>query len=211
MISRTTVPVLLSLVLAAVGGCGGADDDLSATTGTPATTSQETSEGTADGADWADGICAATLDVQVSIDELGTSIQVDVGSGTAALEQVKQQVAVRAEALAADVEALADAVRALPDPPDPDLTAAAQDLEDDRQALSAAVGDLRAAVSDATAAEDAASFLQAVPAVAEQLAVTRLQATALRGGLQELATVGSETVRASIAEADACGELLVQP
>jgi hypothetical protein len=178
-------------------------------TQTPATTAE--GDGTASGADWADGVCAATLDLQASVDELGQSIQVDVGSGQAALDQLKEQVGAQAQSVAADAEALGDALRAVPEEADPDLAAAAADLQADREALADSVDDLRAAVSDLTAAADASSVVQALPAVAEQLVATRLQAAAVQGSLQELSTTGSQVVRASIADADACGDLLVQP
>jgi hypothetical protein len=209
MTTRPVVAVLLALVLASAGGCGGGSEEQPAATSAPATAAE--GDGTASGADWADGVCAATLDLQASVDELGQSIQVDVGSGQAALDQLKEQVAAQAAAVTADAEALGDALRAVPEQADPDVAAAAADLQADREALGESVDNLGAAVTDLAAAADASSAIQALPAVAEQLVATRLQATAVQGSLQELSTTGSEAARASIADADACGDLLVQP
>lgn len=204
--TRTAVALTAMLALT-LAGCSQASEDDPVPTPTPTATEQAGDSESA-GTQWAEGVCVATSDLQASIDQLGTSVEIDPTSLSDALDQVRDQVSTQAEAVTMDVEALGEAVTAVPDDLDPTVAAAAEDLQSDRQALADAVNDLQAAVAGLTGADDAVAAARELPGVVEALAVTRVQATALRGSLQELSTAGSDALRAAFANADACGDLL---
>lgn len=194
--------VMIMVLVGAFGlwACGGGSDE-------PTETGAAASSAT----DWADGICMAMADVESSVDDLGTSLEIDLGSAGEVLGQVKDQVAAQADAVAADVKVLADAVTSLPVDPDPEVASAAADLQESQTALSSSVDALRAATAEVTAAETGAQLVAAVPGVTQQLALVRADATGFRASVQELATAGSETARAAFADADSCTDMLGAP
>jgi hypothetical protein len=197
----------LALALAAtMSGCGTSEDTVADATVSPeaAVTPDAAAPGATDAVAWADGVCTAADDLESSLDSLGSSLEVDLGSAPQVRAQIAEQVQGQVDVVRDDVRALASAVAAVPEESDPDVVAAAEDLEADRQALEGSVGALRDAAEQLTDATDAASTVEGVGAVVAQFTVVRLDAATFADSLESAADQGATSVRAAFVDAAGC-------
>jgi len=185
------------IIAAGLSGCGG-----SAGTGSESTPSLEGS--TSDAASWAGGVCSAADGLEQSLDALGASLEVDLGSDQAVVEQIGSQVQQQADNVRDEVEALTSALTDVPEDADPELAAAAEDLQADRQSLEESVAGLRDAASGLAEATDAASLARGVAAVAAQLAVVQRDAATFADAIETTAEEGATAVRAAFVDAPEC-------
>jgi hypothetical protein len=205
------VPTSLALGFLLLGGltaCGGTDTNEPEATAESTATSSPDSVSSGDATAWAGAVCSAADDVESSLDALGTSLQVDLGSGTNLADQVVPQIESQVSVVGDSVSQLATAVAAVPADADPELSEAAADLDADRQALQASVDDLRAAADEVTAASGGAAVVEGVRGVAAQLALVRLDAVTFADSLRTTAEQGSTAVRAAFVDAPECDRRL---
>lgn len=212
--SNTRAPAGVALglvVLLGLTACGGstADDDAAPTGPSGATASADATGSTdamssTDATAWAGAVCVAADDVEASLDALGTSVQVDIGSGTNLADQVVPQIESQVGDVGDSVSQLAATVASVPQGTDPELSAAADDLDVDRQALEGSLDGLRAAAGSLSEASGGAAVVDGVRAVATQLALVRLDAVTFADSLRTTAQQGSTAVRTAFAEAPSC-------
>lgn len=205
MARRATSGLLVALAVA-ISACGGTDETGDAPTQAATPTPTETGDAStsADAVAWAGGVCSATDALEQSLDALGTSLEVDLGSDEKVVDQLGPQVQAQADAVRADAAALTSALTALPDPADPDLEAAAQELQSDQQSLEESAAGLRDAASGLSEATDAASLAQGVAAVAAQFTIVQLDARTFADTIQTTAEQGAAAARAAFVEAPEC-------
>lgn len=154
--------------------------------------------------DWAEGICVAVEEVEASLQALGSSLEIDQESDADAIEQVQEQVEEQTDALVSNVEDLGTAVRDVPMEADPEVTTAADELEQEGAALDDSVVDLQDAASTLTDAENVPDAAAAVADTATQLSATVDQAEAFASSVQSLASEGQGSVQEAFAEAPTC-------
>lgn len=195
MFIRTAAAVATAVVLA-VSGCSGTSETTEDTADESASTAGLT--------DWADGVCSAADAVEASLDDIGSSLEVDLGSSDAVRDQLGEQVRTQAEAARDDVRDLAAAISSVPTGSDAEVEAAVAQLQEDQQTLQESIDELRVTASGLADAENVGALASEIGAVGAGLAQTRTDAAAFAAGLRALAETGSESIRAAIAEAPAC-------
>jgi hypothetical protein len=205
---RGVWPVAVIVLAVGLGGCGGTAQTGAEPTQSPLATAPATpsSDGTtsSDAVAWAGGVCSAADGLEQSLDALGASLEVDLGSDQQLVDQLGPQVEAQAEDVRAAVETLTSALTAVPEPADPDVVAAAEELQAERQSLQDSVAALQEAAATLGAASDTASLVQGVAAAVAQLAVVRLDAATFADGLQSAAEQGATAVRAAFVDAPEC-------
>jgi hypothetical protein len=204
-VTRRTGWLVLGLaLLGGVTACGDSTDPQTAPTTSAELTSTAQASSAADATAWAGGVCAAADDLETSLDDLGSSLQVDLGSGQDLSDQIGAQVQEQVDAVADAAGELAAAVVSIPSEADPDVAATAEQLEADREAVQASVDALRAAAGELVDAQDAAALVDGVAGIAAQLALVRLDAATFADSLRTAADQGSSAVRAAFLDAPAC-------
>jgi hypothetical protein len=228
MATRTRVLVAVVTGLAMLGaltacGVSGTDDSVSPETASPEpadsgdhtatdaaspdeppTDPSAAPDGNAEATQWVGDICAAANDLERSLNDLGTSIRVDIGTTTDLSEKVVPPIESKVAEVAGSVSELADAIDAVPVGADPELSAAADDLEANRRALEGSVDGLRQAAGDLKGALSGPELVQGAAAVATEFAVVRLDAVSFADSLRATAKQGSDTVRAAFGDAPSC-------
>ncbi len=197
--------VIAALASVAIAGCSSSSEDTTAggAASASSTASAPASAAAGSSTEWADGICSSASQLRTSLDALGSSLKVDLGSGDA-LAQLKDQVGAQMQVIAADLAQLSDAVTAVPEDASPEVQAAADQIRTDRDAVGEAVDGLQASAAQIGSAQDLRSGASAVTATAAQLATTTSAAATLFGDLGDLASSGSDAVRSAFAEAPSC-------
>jgi phage-related minor tail protein len=155
---------------------------------------------------WAGGVCSAADGVEQSLDALGESLEVDLGSDEQVVDQLGPQVEAQADDVRGAVESLTSALSAVPESADPDVAAAADELQADRQSLEDSVTALREAASTLSEASDAASLARGVATVGAQFAVVRLDAETFADSLRSTAEQGTTAVKAAFVDAPECDD-----
>jgi hypothetical protein len=186
--ARSVWPIVVIAVAVGLSGCGGAEE-----TGAVA---------------WAGGVCSAADGVEQSLDALGESLEVDLGSDEQVVDQLGPQVEAQADDVRDAVESLTSALSAVPESADPDVAAAADELQADRQSLEDSVTALREAASTLSEASDVASLARGVATVGAQFAVVRLDAETFADSLRSTVEQGTTAVRAAFADAPECDSRL---
>lgn len=142
--------------------------------------------------------------VTASVAALGSSITVDITAGSAALDQAKTQLAAQANTIKDNVTALVDAVTTVPSGADADVTAAAAQLGQDKQALETSVENLRAAGEQLASATDPAGRVKALAELAASFGVAKTALQTFTSSLKTTASTGASSVKSTFASAPAC-------
>jgi hypothetical protein len=207
--SRLLAAVAVALcAVALLAGCSESSDgepsaEPSATA--PTGTSSASGDAPAGVVTWADGVCAATTDLEGAVRQVTAALQVDPAASDTAIDQAKAQVAERVGAVRVAVDDLRAAINTSPPGVVSEQLASAQEnlsatAERGRTAADqlAAQG---AAVADAqTPAETAAALAGAGAALAAASAGVQAHLDALR----EAAQSRDPVIRDAFAEAPAC-------
>jgi hypothetical protein len=184
-------------VVALLAGCSGDGDG-------------DAPEATQEGADagvvtWADGVCAATTELEGAVEQVTAALQVDPAAPASALEQAKTEVAERA----GEVRGAADGLRAAVSTSPPgvlsqEAAAAREELSATAERAGTAAEELAAQGAALAEAQTPADTAAALTAAGSALAAA---GTGLQAYLAELtASVESRdpVLRDSFAEAPAC-------
>ena len=196
--SRCRAAVALFAVALLAGCSGEADGESTAAT----QTSQEADAGVVT---WADGVCAATTDLEAAVQQVTPALQVDPAASGTALDQVKTEVAEGAGA----VRVAADDLRAAFNTSPPGVVSG--EVASARQELSATADRARTAAEKLAAqgaklaeAQTPAETAAALAAAGGALAAAGTGVQAYLASLKESTESRDPVLRDSFAEAPAC-------
>jgi prephenate dehydratase len=195
-----TATVAVLTLLAA--GCGGADSGADATSAAEPTAATESAS---DAVAWAGGVCEAADALRTSIDDVGSSLEVDITGEGDALEQVRDQLAEQVQVVGQDVTELTSALAAVPTTAeDEDVVAARDDLQQSRDDLQAAVDELSASVEVVQDAAGAGELAGALAQATTAFVATRAALTAFADDVQAVSQAGGDAARAAFEQAPSC-------
>ena len=208
----TAVTVILSAAALLAGCSDSADGEPSTEPSTTAPSGTASSAADPGVVTWADGVCAATTDVETAVQQVTAALQVDPGASAGALDQAKAQVAERVGAVRGAMDDLRAAISTSPPGVvSQEVAAAGEQLSATADRARTAADQLAAqgaAVADAqTPAETAA----ALAAAGGALAAASAGVQAYLASLREAAQSRDPVVRDSFAEAPACASRGVTP
>ena len=196
--SRCRAAVALFAVALLAGCSGEADGESSAAT----QTSQEADAGVVT---WADGVCAATTDLEAAVQQVTAALQVDPGASGTALDQAKTEVSERAGA----VRGAADDLRAAVNTSPPGVLS--QEVASAREELSATADRARTAAEELAAkaaqlaeAQTPTETAAAVAAAGGALAAAGTGVQAYLASLKQTAESRDPVLHNAFAEAPAC-------
>jgi hypothetical protein len=192
--ATTSYAVAALLALSALTACG------SSGTGTGTTTPTPTPSTVA----WAQGVCTSATDLKTSVEALGTSLSVDIGSGTSVLDQLKDQLGPQVDAVKTDVADLSSAIGAVPAGSDPSVQAAADQLAAARAALESSAAGIQTAAAGFQSASGLADRLTALKDVVSAAGAAKDDVAGLATALQGVAQSGSDAAKDAFAQAPAC-------
>jgi hypothetical protein len=202
---RAAVALVAVALLAGCSGDGDGDGEQTpAATGASSTSS---ASGTADAGvvTWADGVCAATTDLEAAVGQVTAALQVNPSASGTALEQAKAQVAERAGA----VRGAADDLRAAVNTSPPGVLS--QGVAEAQDKLSATADRARTALDELAArgtaladAQTPAETAAALAAAGTALATAGAGVQSYLATLKESAESRDPVLRNAFAEAPAC-------
>lgn len=196
---RCRAAVVALFAVALLAGCSGeGDGESSAAT----RTSQEADAGVVT---WADGVCAATTDLEAAVQQVTPVLQVDPAASGTALDQVKTEVTEGAGA----VRVAADDLRAAVNTSPPGVVSG--EVASARQELSATADRARTAAEELAAkaarlaeSQTPTETAAAVAAAGEALAAAGAGVQAQLASLMESAESRDPVLQNAFAEAPAC-------
>jgi hypothetical protein len=197
-----TVTAALAVLGLVAAGCGGSDSEADATSAAEPTAATES---VSDAVAWADGVCEAADALRTSIDDVGSSLEVDITGEGDALEQVRDQLADQVQVVGQDATDLASALADVPAAAeDEDLVAARDDLQQSRDDLQAAVDELSTAVEVVADAAGAGELAGSLAQATTAFVATQTALTAFADDVQAVSEAGGDAARAAFEQAPSC-------
>ena len=182
------------LALSALTACGSSGSGSDTATPTP----------TPSGVAWAQDVCSSATELKGSVEALGTSLSVDVGSGTSVLDQLKEQLGPQVDAVKADVGDLSTAIGAVPTGSDPGVQAAAAELASAKAALESSASAVQTAAQGFQSANGVVDRVAALGDVVTAAGTAKDDVASLATALKGVASSGSDSAKEAFAQAPAC-------